>query len=185
MNKHYLPTTINIAGIDCEIYSDYRDILEIFEIFNDPDLLESEKVIVALDFFYKTDDYKKDYETATVEMMNFITQCSDETPSNTSKKPLYDWEQDFNIIVAPINKAMNTDIRGLEYLHWWTFLSAFMEIGECTFNTFVGIRDKLNKGIKLDKTEERIYKENRLKIVIKQKHDKVTQALMDEILGRE
>ena len=33
MNKHYLPTTVNIAGIDCEIYSDYRDILEIFEIF--------------------------------------------------------------------------------------------------------------------------------------------------------
>ena len=60
-----------------------------------------------------------------------------------------------------------------------------MEISECTFNTIVGIRDKLNKGIKLDKTEERIYKENRSKIVIKQKHDKVTQALMDEILGRE
>ena len=48
MNKHYLPTTVNIAGIDCEIYSDYRDILEIFEIFNDPDLLESEKVIVEI-----------------------------------------------------------------------------------------------------------------------------------------
>lgn len=185
MNKHYLPTAINIGGVDCEIYSDYRDILEIFEIFEDPDLLDNEKIVVALDYFYKTDDYQQDIETAILEMMNFISQCSEESSGNVSKKPLYSWEQDFNIIVAPINKAMNTDIRGLEYLHWWTFLSAFMEIGECTFSTFVGIRDKLNKGTKLDKAEERIYKENRSRIVLKQKHDKVTQALMDEILGRE
>lgn len=185
MNKHYLPTTINIKDVDCEIYTDYRDILEIFEIFSDPDLLDSEKIIIALDFFYKTDDYKADMEKAVIEMMNFISQGSEETPNNTTHKPVYDWEQDFNIIVSPINKVMNTDIRGLEYLHWWTFLSAFMEIGECTFSTFVSIRDKLNKGTKLDKTEERIYKENRNRIIIKQKHDKVTQALMDEIMGRE
>lgn len=75
------------------------------------------------------------------------------------------------------------DGRGKDYLHWWTFLSAFMEIGECTFNTYVGIRDKLRRGKKLDKFEQKLYNENRDKIILKKKMDSTTQALLDEILG--
>ena len=59
-----------------------------------------------------------------------------------------------------------------------------MEVGECTFSTFVRIRSKINKGIKLDKEEEKIFKENRNSITLKKKYDSTTQALMDEILGR-
>ena len=58
-----------------------------------------------------------------------------------------------------------------------------MEIGDCTLNTFMGIRDKLNKGKKLEKYEERIYKENRDKIILKKKYDKTTQSIIDEIMG--
>lgn len=184
MDTRRLPTSITIKDIECPINSDYRDILDIFKIFNDPDLLDGEKAYVALVYFYKTDDYMVDTELAIKELFEFITMGEDDTSSNNTKQ-LYDWEQDFNIIVSPINKAMGTDIRGLEYLHWWTFLSAFMEIGECTFNTYVGIRDKINSGKKLEKHEERIYKENRNKIQLKKRYDNTTQALMDEILGRE
>ena len=185
MDKYSLPTATVLAGNVCEFRTDYRVILKIFEVFNDPDLLERERFIVALRFFYKTDDYLNDIEHAAQEMLDFIAGGKAEPDkSEQHKKPLYDWDQDFNIIIAPINKNMGTDVRGLDYLHWRTFLSAFMEIGECTFSTFVGIRDKLNKNIKLDKVEERILKENRDSIVIKQKYDSTTQALMDEIMGR-
>ena len=47
----------------------------------------------------------------------------------------------------------------------------------------MGIRDKLNKGKKLEKYEERIYKENRDKIILKKKYDKTTQSIIDEIMG--
>ena len=56
-----------------------------------------------------------------------------------------------------------------------------MEIGECTFSTYVAIRDKKNKGKKLDKWEQQIYKDNRDRIVLKKKVDKTTQAIMDEL----
>lgn len=185
MDKYRLPTKVDFDGTACNINTDYRDVLMIFKILSDPDLLDSEKITVALEYFYEDETYYDDIDYAIDEMFQFLTACSDDTESNTpDQKPLYDWEQDFNIIIAPINKIIGIDVRGLEYLHWWTFLSAFMEIGECTFNTFVGIRDKLNKGKKLDKSEEKIYRENRNKILLKKKYDSTTQALMDEILGK-
>ena len=36
-----------------------------------------------------------------------------------------------------------------------------MEIGDCTFANVVSIRNKLSKGIKLEKSEQEFYKENR------------------------
>ena len=72
-------------------------------------------------------------------------------------------------------------MRGVEYLHWWTFLSAFMEIGECTFSTYVGIRDKLNHGKKLEKYAEKILRENKSAVILKKRVDKSTQELLDSI----
>ena len=184
MDTKRLVKSVEIDGVECEIFTDFRDILEIFQIMNDPDLLDGEKFILSLDYFYKTDDYKINQELAFKIMCEFLTMGNNEPDTKPNKKPLFDWEQDFNIIVAPINKIIGEDVRGISYLHWWTFLSAFMEVGECTFSTFVRIRSKINKGIKLDKEEEKIFKENRNSITLKKKYDSTTQALMDEILGR-
>lgn len=188
MDRYSLPTNVTINGNVCEFKTDYRDILKIFEAFNDPDLLDSEKLIVGLKLFYKDTSYETDIELATKTMMAFIEMSTEEEvekQSNmpTNSKPLYDWKKDFNIIVAPINRIMGKDVRGLEYLHWWTFLSAFMEIGECTFSTYVSIRDKLNRGKKLEKYEEKLLKEHREDIILKPKVDSVTQSLLDEIMG--
>lgn len=186
MNRYELPTTVNIANTTCAINSDYRIILRCFEALNDPDLLESEQILCALNMFYVTDDYKKDIKTACLEFFKFIAMgdLEDDKKSDKVEKPLYSWEQDYNIIIAPINHILGYDVRGVEYLHWWTFLSAFMEIGESTFNTYVAIRDKLNKGRKLEKYEERILKDNRDKVLLKKKHDSTTQSIMNEIMGK-
>lgn len=184
MDKTRLITSVTIDGVECEFNSDYRDILNIFKAFNDPDLLDSEKVIVGLQLFYKTADYKINVNKAVTEMLEFMSyETEDELTPQTKRKPLYDWEQDYAIIIAPINKILNTDIRGLDYLHWWTFLSAFMEIGESTFNTYVGIRDKLNHGKKLEKYEEKILRDNRNKVILKPKVDTTTQSILDDIMG--
>ena len=184
MNLYGLPTSVEIDGVECKFNSDFRDILDLFECLNDPDLLETERVLIALELFYTDDCYKINIESAIKEMFAFISQVEevDDKPE-PEHKPLYDWKQDYNIIIAPVNKILGYDVRGKEYVHWWTFLSAFMEIGESTFNTYVGIRDKLNRGKKLESYEERIVKENRDKIIIKKKVDAQTQSLMDEILG--
>lgn len=188
MNTKTLPTSVVINDIEYKFDADYRNILYMFEALNDPDLIEEERVWCALNIFYDDLDSipQDDIEQAIIEMFSFVTMGDYDPNDNSPKKnekPLYDWEQDFNIIIAPVNKVLNTDARGLGFLHWWTFLSAFYEIGECTFSTYVGIRDKLNKHKKLEKYEKTLYNEHRDKIVLKKKVDSVTQALMDEIMG--
>lgn len=185
MDTHRLPTSIEIDGVKYGFDADFRNIIYIFTALNDPDLLEAEKVMVALNLFYDDAESipKEHMEFAINEMFSFMQMGEDSKPSKHNEKPLYDWEQDFNIIVAPVNRILNTDVRGLEFLHWWTFLSAFYEIGECTFSTFVSIRSKLNNGKKLEKHEQKLYNENREQIVLKRKYDTVTQDLMNEILG--
>jgi hypothetical protein len=184
MDRFRLPTSIQINDKEITFNADYRNVLYIFRILNDPDLLDHEKIELALENFYDTDGYEEDIEFAANEMMFFLRGGSYDEPTNVSKKPLYDWDQDFDIIIAPVNRVVGKDVRGVEFLHWWTFLSSFMEIGECTFNTYVGIREKLNKGQKLEKWEERIYREHKDKIRLEKKVDSTTQALMDEIMGR-
>lgn len=184
MDKHYLPKSVEINGVECTFKSDYRDILYLFEILSDPDLLQQEAVMLACENFYDTDYYMNDLNTAITEMFNFISCCDgDNTGTTHPGERLYDWDKDFNIIISPINKILGYDVRGVEYLHWWTFMSAFMEIGECTFSTYVGIRKKLQRGIKLEKYEEKIYKEHAQEISLPKKYDSTTQALIDEILG--
>lgn len=180
MNYKRLIKSVTIHEHEYKINTDYRDILEIFSAFNDPDLLEGEKVYIALNMFYEEDLQENDIEEAIKCLMDFICM-GNEYEDNKNSKPVYDWEQDYNIIIAPINKVLGYDVRGVDYLHWWTFLSAFMEIGECTFSTYVGIRTKLNKGKKLDKTEEKILRENRKAIILKKRVDKATQELLDSI----
>lgn len=184
MDKTILPTSVYIDDVKCKFNSDFRDILQIFEALNDPDLLDSEKIYVSLYLFYEDDSYKINIEQAIKEMFNFMTMNDEDSTSNRSNsKPLFDWSQDYNIIIAPINKTLGYDVRGKEYLHWWTFLSAFMEIGECTFSTYVSIRNKLNKSKKLEKYEKDILKEHRNSVILKKKYDATTQELMNEIMG--
>jgi hypothetical protein len=58
-----------------------------------------------------------------------------------------------------------------------------MEIGESTFTTYISIRDKLNRGKKLEKWEEKIVRDNRDKVILKKKYDSATQSIMDDIMG--
>jgi hypothetical protein len=55
------------------------------------------------------------------------------------------------------------------YTHFWDFVGAYLEIGECTFNTIVSIRSKRAKGKKLDNWEQEFYRENKKMIDLPKK----------------
>ena len=46
-----------------------------------------------------------------------------------------DWDQDAPLIVPAINKVLGGEVRAMPYLHWWTFVGAYMEIGEGVFSS--------------------------------------------------
>ena len=144
-----------------EIRSDYRAILDICIALNDPDLDSEEKVIVALKIFYPELNKMplEDYEEALKKCFWFIDWGEDFDSKPATK--LVDWEQDFKYIVAPINRIIGKEVRSMDYLHWWSFLSAYMEIGDCTFQQIVAIRDKNSRHKPLEKHEREWYKRNK------------------------
>ena len=168
MKYRYLPTEITIGD---KIYpinknGDYEIILDIFEVMKDKELTEQEKTFVCLNIFYDFNlpQTMDELNIAVSEMLKFINCGEVETKKENNKPRLMDWNIDFPWLAAPINRVLGYDIRSKKYVHWWTFVSAYMEIGECTFQTIVGIRNKKLKGQKLEKGEQEFYRENKDKI---------------------
>jgi hypothetical protein len=174
-----LPKELNVNGIDRAIRSDFRVALLIFQAFNDPELSEQEKAWVMLDCLYEDlenippEDYQPAHEMAVRFLDGGIQE--DDTKYRSSKKVL-DWEQDEQMIFSAVNKVAGKETRAVEYIHWWTFLGYFNEIGEGLLSTVISIRQKKNKGKKLEKYEQEFYRENKTLIDIKTRLTKEEQA---------
>jgi len=167
-----LPRTVEINGTEYEIRTDFRVMMDVFEVLNDVELQDNERGVLALGFFYPdfADMPPEDYKEAINKLFWFIRGGSD-SESDRNKRKLMDWEQDYQLVIAPVNRVVGRDVRTLDEFHWWSFLSAFMEIGgDCTFTQVVSIRTKLAKGKSLDKQDSAWYRENRNLVDIKGKY---------------
>ena len=155
-----LPTSVELGGKEYAIRSDYRAILDILEAISDPELDDNDKIVCVLNIFYEEIPPYELWKEAIGECFRFIDLGAEEKTDRPAPK-LMDWKQDFQYIVAPVNRIIGKEIRSLEYLHWWTFISAYYEIGECTFSQIVSIRSKKAKHKQLDKWEKEWYREHR------------------------
>lgn len=163
-----LPKSVNVNGKEYRIRSDYRAVLDILCAINDPDIVagmsEEEKnleiytTILAI-FYVDFDNLPiEDWEEALKVAKEFI-DCG--FKEDKKKPQLMDWKKDAKILIPAINKVAHEDIREKEYLHWWTFMGLFMEIGESLFSTVTNIREKKSKGKKLDDWEKEFYLGNK------------------------
>lgn len=182
MNVWELPTSLEVGGVEYAIRSDYRAILDILIAFDDPDLEDGEKWVVALTIFYV--DYEQipveDLEEASIKLTNFIDIDTENSLKQAPKK-IMDWEQDAHMIVPAVNKVLGEEIRTKEYLHWWTFVGAYSEIGESLYSEVISIRRKQQKGKKLEKHEREFIKENKHIVELKRKRSEEEQANIDRI----
>lgn len=162
MNKWHLPTSLTIGEVGCAIRTDYRVILGIYHYLNDPDYTDEERWAIALKTFYVDIDKipPELYVEAALQMLNFFRCGADENEDDRRKPPTMDWDQDADIIIPAVNKVAGYDVRGVKYLHWWTFFALYMEIGEGTFSTVVSIRSKQARGKKLEDYEKDFIREN-------------------------
>lgn len=180
-----LPTTLDVNGSSFNIRTDFRVALLIFQAFNDPDLSIHEQGRVMLECLYENPSEIpiNDFEEAYKKAIWFLDGGSTSSQESNQKKPkkVMDWEQDEQIIFSAVNKVAGFETRAKEYIHWWTFLGYFNEIGEGLFTTIISIRSKLNKGKKLDKVEKEFYKENKSLIDLNKKYSVEQQAEIDRI----
>ena len=179
-----LPKAAEINGEEHPFRYDYRVILEIILMLGDPDLTDADKAEALLEMFYLHPENITDYREAAKQCYQFI----DHSDRPTKKGPrLVDWEQDYNYIIAPINRVLGCEVRAIEYdpeantggLHWWTFLAAYMEVGgDCLFSQIVSIRDKKARGKKLEKYEREWWRRNADLVNIKQKYSDSENELL-------
>lgn len=174
-----LPVRATIGGKAYDLHADYRDILEIFSYFEDPDLPAFLCWQIALALFYEGEIPQEHQQEAMEYLSHFIT-CGQTPPQKPGYK-LLDWEQDADAIVADVNRVSGQEIRGLPFLHWWTFLSWFHAIGEGQLSTLVSIRDKLRRGKKLESWEKEFYRENKQKVDIKKHYSRQELQQQEEL----
>ena len=171
--------TLEVNGKEYEIRTDFRAILDVLASQKDPDLDAQAKAVVLLKIMFPKwyEIPRDDLEEAMEKAVEFI-DCG--IKDDGKQKPqLVDWEQDAPMIVSAVNRVAHTEVRQLEYLHWWTFFSYYMEIGEGLFSQVVNIRSKKAKHKKLEKYEQEFYRENKNLIDIKKPLTEEEQAQDD------
>lgn len=194
-----LPESLTVDGQEYSIRSDYRNVLQTFEVFNDSEMEQEEKWIVVIFLMYEdfqnADDVLEaakngfNVQEAVEQLLWFISGGSvreDKKP----EKPTYDWEQDEQMIFSAVNKVAGKEVRELPYLHWWTFLGYFNEIGEGNLTYIIGIRDKLNRHKKLEKHEREFYNRNKdlvklapRKSIEELRKEAEEKQILDDVLG--
>lgn len=175
-----LPESLDVAGVSYPIRTDYRCVLDILTDLSDPEADGQDRALALLIGLYPGfDDMPEEhYEAAIQAGLDFIN-CN--TPDAPHKAPrLVDWEQDFPLIVAPINRVAGQEIRAVEYMHWYTFCGYYQEIGDCTFAQVVRVRDCLARGKKLDKTDSEWYRKNRHLVDFKRKYSSEDEEILKE-----
>lgn len=185
--NYNLPKSVEIDGESYAIRYDFRVILEIMTMLQDTDLSGSDKTEALISMFYVNPEPIENYNAAIEACFNFIDANSKRTKKNSPR--LTDWEQDFDYIIAPVNRVLGFESRAVEYdpientggLHWWTFLSAYMEIGgDCLFSQIVSIRDKQARKKKLEKHEREWLKRNGDLVRLKQHYSEAEEELIKE-----
>lgn len=182
-----LQTSVKLGGTDYDIRTDFRVVVGIMAALEDAELTDDEKAETALRLFYpELDSIPQElYQEAMDECLHFVSYS--DTGQDKKVPKLVDWDRDIKFIVAPVNRILGFESRAVAYdfdsnsggLHWHTFLSAYMEIGDCLFSQIVAIRSKKAKGKPLDKADREFYRQNKDIIDLPQNISEEENALID------
>lgn len=165
-----LPTVLDVDGRKEPIRADFREVLEVIRLLDDPAEPPEARAYLAMALFYR--NFSALPPTlrgkAMEEMLRFLAGGEEDT--GPAGPRLIDWQQDLPLIVADVNKVAGCEIRALPFVHWWTFLAWFGAIGEGQLSAVVAIRDKLRRGKKLEEWEREFYRRNRARVDLKPRY---------------
>lgn len=158
-----LPKTVDVNGRTYAIRSDYRDILNVIAVLNNPELgvsvLGDERAFAAMCIFYPEFEKITDHAAAFDKLCWFVDRGEAHSGMD-SKTPVYDFERDESLIAPAIGQVLGCRIREIPYLHWWDFVDAFTQIGDGLFAQVVGVRMRKSKG-KMTKDDKTFYAQNK------------------------
>ena len=180
-----LPITVRIDGKDYAIRNgfDYRIALDTIAALTDDSMTAGARAFCALTIFYE-DLGDADKEQAMRELLKLLNLGEDQQQGDEAKPKLMDWQHDFLLIAPAVSRVLGYDVRDQHRTtHWFTFIGAYMEIGECAFATVVRIREKTRKGEKLEKWEHEFLRENQKLVKLPTKLTAEEEDLLRQLVG--
>lgn len=184
MNAWELPTSLTIGGVGYSIRSDFRDVLHVLSVLSSSKYNEQEKAMATIIIMFPA--WKEIPQELYGEALEQVSHFIDAGISKSGKESpaTMDWDKDAPIIIPAVNRVLGKEIRALEYLHWWTFVAAYMEIGNSLFSSVVSIRKKRLDGEKLDDEEKKFLRENRELIELKQERSEEEKEFLSKLIGK-
>ena len=188
MIEYELPTSVILNNTAHAIRKDgdFRMVLDCFKLLQDVELDENERILACLVVFYDELDGVEsvhqlgDIEEAVKQMFSFFN-CNQSAVGIKAEGKVIDWDKDAMMVISAVNKVAGKEIRAEKYVHWWTFMSYYMAIGDSPLATIVNIRRKRIQGKKLEKYEQDYVKENPELFRIEQTYTQEEQDFLDEI----
>jgi hypothetical protein len=139
-----LPEAVEIDGKEYEINTDFRVSLRIILAWEDDTLTGYEKQMIMLQNLYPV--MSDDVQGALEQGTKFLNGGKVEVFENANPMRLYSFSKDANLIFAAFKQTHGIDLQE-EQLHWWKFLSLFMDLGsETTFCQLIGLRKRVKTG---------------------------------------
>lgn len=178
-----LPAAIEIAGKEYPINADYQTGLRIISAFEDEELTDYERCAVLVALLYRAPP--EDFPEAVRLGVKFI-DCGREDKSEASADTnrYYSFSFDAQWIYAGVDRVLHGRLSRGEFVHWWEFVTAFMELPEdCMMSRILDLRQQMAKG-KLTLEERRQWAVQRDILELPVELSREEQAAADEFMRK-
>ena len=148
-----LPQALTVAGRQMPIRADFRNVLRMIEALGDERLTEQERCFICLKRLYAV---PVPVVSAAEALRQAFWFCDGGDMPKSKPEPIrvLDWKHDESMLMPAISRSAGVpEIRALPFLHWWTFLGLFGEIGDGIFSAVMHIRQKRARGKRLEQHE--------------------------------
>lgn len=176
-----LPTAIDIKGEIYDINANYQTGLKIITAFEDTELTQFEKCMVLVELLYK--DIPEDLNEAVKQGIRFL-DCGEGNEGSGSSDSIrkYSFTQDDKYIFSAVDKVLNGKLSKGDFVHWWEFVLAFMELPEdCMISKLIYLRTQKAKG-KLSKEERELYYSIKNLVDLENDYNQEEQKEIDEFM---
>lgn len=151
-----IPIAIEVEGIEYDINADYQTGIKIIMAFEDNELTQYEKCMVLVELLYKETPHN--LNEAVSQGIRFL-DCGGNSQgtgeSDGARK--YSFTQDDKYIYRAVDGVLQGRLSKGNFVHWWEFVLAFMELPEeCFMSRIIYLRTQKAKG-KLTKEERALY----------------------------
>ncbi len=177
-----LPTAIEVEGIEYDINADYQTGIKIIMAFEDFELTQYEKCMVLAELLYKEPPHN--LNEAIKQGIRFL-DCGGGNQGGGESDGIrkYSFTQDDKYIYRAVDGVLHGRLSKGDFVHWWEFVLAFMELPEeCFMSRLIYLRTQKAKG-KLSKEERELYYKIQDVVDLKEEYSIEEQERIKEFMG--